>query len=177
MVRIALLLSALSAITISYAAPWNMTTAISSSISNISPYETLDSPPQIPVTMKRCTGHKLSEQNYLRAKEQMIEWSECRDGKIYPGSAHTESYPDKKSGATWYVCNCKWLYADKVPRWELDYAQQILETECGKWQSGWVWSKKWDKGYNVVPTEWFKAHEVIEQICPPHCFFWLPRVR
>ncbi|KAI0426698.1 hypothetical protein F5Y09DRAFT_350990 [Xylaria sp. FL1042] len=172
MVHIALLLTVLSATTMSYIMHRNITATISNSTSDIPPYETSGSQPKIPVTMKKCMGHNLSEQNYLRAKENMVEWSERRNGKVYPGSAHAESYPDKKSGVTWYVCNCKWLYADKVPRWELDYAQQILDIECGKWQSGWVWSKKWDKGYNVVPTKWYKAHEAIEKICPPHCFFW-----
>ncbi|KAI1304373.1 hypothetical protein F5Y03DRAFT_358369 [Xylaria venustula] len=164
--------SALSAIRGVSAIPLKRTEATFHSSENTTTYETFDVPPTIPVTMKKCMGHNLSKQNFLSAKEKMIAWSENR-GKVVPGWYHAESYPTPKSGVTWYNCNCKFFYADSVPRSELDQVQKILEAECGKWQSGWVWSKAWEKGYNVVPTEWFRATlDAKQPICPPSCFFW-----
>ncbi|KAI8944171.1 hypothetical protein F4801DRAFT_585703 [Xylaria longipes] len=168
--RVSFILSALGAITTSSALPWNTTAAISNITGDVQPYKTPSDHHQIPVAMTKCLGFTFSKQNYLGAKENMISWSEEKEG-VYPGAYHAESYPDSMFGVTWYLCNCKNIHVDKAPRWELDEVQRILEEKCGKWQSGWVWSKKWEKGYNVVPTDWFRYQlEDHKDICPPHCF-------
>ncbi|TGJ81873.1 hypothetical protein E0Z10_g6890 [Xylaria hypoxylon] len=166
--RLALLISALSAIATSAAIPRNTTAAISNSTAESPPHETPDSQRHIPVEMKKCMGHNLSEEYYLGAKENMVTWA--YEKKITPTNLHAEHYPDNRHGVTWYICNCKIIFADEVPAWELDEVQQILAAECGEWQSGWVWSKKWQKGYNVVPTDWYMDKvEKLENLCPPGC--------
>ncbi|KAH8163628.1 hypothetical protein CIB48_g4597 [Xylaria polymorpha] len=154
--RITLLLGALSAIIVSTAMALNDTTAAAPTFAvDIQAHHPKPSGPRkIPVTMMKCTNHILSEEDYLGAKEKMISWS-ANGGRVYPGSYQAKGFPDDRSGATWYLCNCKGAWADKAPRWELDYVQQILEEKCGKWQSGWVWSKKWQKGFNIAPTDGF----------------------
>ncbi|KAI0971042.1 hypothetical protein F4678DRAFT_433536 [Xylaria arbuscula] len=166
-------LSALSAIRGASAIPLKRTEAVTfHSSENTTTYETYGVPLKIPVATKKCLGHKLSKKNFLSGKEQMIAWSE-HGGTVVPGGRHAESYPNATSGVTWYNCNCKYFYFDSVPRSELDQVQKILEGECGKWQSGWVWSKEWEKGYNVVPTEWFRAAlDSNQPVCPPACAFW-----
>ncbi|KAI1758307.1 hypothetical protein F4782DRAFT_477329 [Xylaria castorea] len=168
--RVALLLSALSAITTSSAMPWNTTATISTFTENFQPYETPSANRQIPVAMMKCMGDKFEKLNYLGAKNNMIDWS-ATGGAVMPGAYHSESFPDNRFGVTWYICNCKYFHKDKAPRWELDEVQRLLEEKCGEWQSGWVWSKKWEKGFNVVPTDWLRYKlEDGKDICPPHCF-------
>ncbi|KAI0905789.1 hypothetical protein F4823DRAFT_632362 [Ustulina deusta] len=163
--RIAFLIGALGAITTSSALPWNTTAAISNFTGGIQPYGHRG----IPVNMKKCMGDTLSKKNYLTAKQLLVVWSEA-GGYIHPGGVQAMSYPGTKNAVTWYVCNCKLLHWDRVPEWELDDVQRILEEACGEWQSGWVWSKKWQKGFNVVPTEWYKNQIANDKrICPPHC--------
>ncbi|TRX95510.1 hypothetical protein FHL15_003468 [Xylaria flabelliformis] len=162
-------LSALSAITTSSPMPRNASVAIPAFKDNSQP---VDSPRgrHIPVAMMKCMGDKLDEMNYLTAKQNMFDWSDD-GGYVKAGSMHFESYPNNYTGVTWYICNCKWWNDDRVPRWELDSVQRILEAKCGEWQSGWVWSKRWDKGFNVVPTKWFRHNlEHGGRICPPHCW-------
>ncbi|KAI3322950.1 hypothetical protein HD806DRAFT_536130 [Xylariaceae sp. AK1471] len=95
----------------------------------------------------------------------MALWSEAGH-KIHATGYHAET----DQNVTWYICNCKLFWFDRVPRAELDDAESILDKKCGPNQSGWVWSKKWQKGFNVVPTDWFE-HQVKEELnfCPKGC--------
>ncbi|KAI1126753.1 hypothetical protein F5Y10DRAFT_266833 [Nemania abortiva] len=132
------LLSALGAIMTSHAKPLNTTAAISNSTESPS-----DGDLRIPVSESQCLGDTFPEDWWLGGKENMINWSlnnEGDDKGVMPGAHHAEMYPDDRTGVTWYVCNCKLLQADHVPRWELDNVQRILEDECGKWASGQVYS-------------------------------------
>ncbi|KAI1423350.1 hypothetical protein F5Y12DRAFT_798579 [Xylaria sp. FL1777] len=157
---------------------WNTTTAIPTPTGDIDTYKKKPGEHhQIPVTSTKCMGHNLTDQrvNYFHAKWKLIEWQDKPGHWVPPGLYHYESAPDNYTGVTWYICNCKYFYPDKAPAWELDQVQQILDDQCGQFQSGWVWSKKWEKGYNVVPTEWFKPRLRIQRkkpICPRGCFFW-----
>ncbi|KAI8629839.1 hypothetical protein F5Y19DRAFT_475285 [Xylariaceae sp. FL1651] len=124
----------------------------------------------IPVSMMKCFDQDLDWEEYWHAKEVMVKWSESGK-KLMPNSWHAAKYPPYgQRGVTIYVCNCKWFWRDSVPRGELDDMERILKQECGSNRSGWVWSKKWQKGFNVVPTEWFEPRVKKDKpICPPSC--------
>ncbi|KAI1741751.1 hypothetical protein F4680DRAFT_464375 [Xylaria scruposa] len=103
--RVALLLSALSAITTSSPMPRNTTAAIPAFKEKSDP---VDSPSgrHIPVKKVECMGDVLDKVNYLGAKQNMFDWSE-EGGEMHPGTMHFESHPDNYTGVTWYICNCK----------------------------------------------------------------------
>jgi hypothetical protein len=106
----------------------------------------------IPVKETKCLFDEMSEDYYHAAKAKLIKWSE--DGnKLGPNKIHSEKYPDDVHGVTWYVCNCKLIHRDSIPREELNDVECILGEECGAYHGGWVWSKKWQKRFHVVPTE------------------------
>ncbi|KAF2967791.1 hypothetical protein GQX73_g5772 [Xylaria multiplex] len=172
--RLILILNAFSTIAISSAIPWNTTPSLSTLADESRPYELPNTTRRIPVAMIECMGHNLSEQDYLGAKEAMLTWAEnSADHIVPPGNYEAFWYPNvtQGEGVTWYICNCKLVARDKIPRWEIDEVQETLEEKCGKWQSGWVWSKKWEKGYNVVPTSWFRTKYLhYDRVCPKRCF-------
>ncbi|KAI1304809.1 hypothetical protein F5Y03DRAFT_168891 [Xylaria venustula] len=175
--RAIVLLSALSAIMACAAMPWNNTmTALSTSPDDIEtdkkePKKKPEPPFQIPVGSRECRGHNLSalRQDWENAKEELVEWTTAPDHIILSRRYLAMSSPNNSKGVTWYVCNCKLYHADRVPQWEADAAQKLLADHCGAWMSGGIYSKKWKKGYYVVPTEWFLAHSL--QVCPSKCFF------
>ncbi|RWA06503.1 hypothetical protein EKO27_g8605 [Xylaria grammica] len=164
-----IVLGALSAVTASCTRPWNATKAVRPCAKPKRPEPTPVETRRVPVTMKKCMGDDLNKEYFLAAKENLVDWSE-EGNALIASSYHAESYPDDRRGVTWYICNCKWFARDTVPRWELDDVQRVLAEECGDWKSGWVWSKKWEKGYNVVPTEWFYDKRTSHlRLCPPLC--------
>ncbi|KAI1346438.1 hypothetical protein F5Y01DRAFT_321712 [Xylaria sp. FL0043] len=137
-------------------------------------------PPHIPVHMMRCMGHNMTSrrQDWLYAKENLTAWSLIKDNYVSQRTYYGETWPCPNNlGVTWYICNCKSFHADKVPRWELDEVQRLLAEKCGPWQSGWVWSQRWQKGYNVVPSEWYlPRHDSMwykvkgpQRLCPHNC--------
>ncbi|KAK5635326.1 hypothetical protein RRF57_011038 [Xylaria bambusicola] len=173
---------ALCAIPAIIAFTWNGITGQTSNITRGILDDLLNHKKEIPVTSKKCMGDQLEKEYFLGAKESMITWSDL-GGRVVPGFYYGKSCPEDigstaccqedEKGVTWYVCNCKLIWQDPVPRWELDEVQSILNETCGEWQSGWVWSKKWEKGYNVVPKQWYKVRVKDHlQICPPGCSFW-----
>ncbi|KAI0533006.1 hypothetical protein GGR58DRAFT_506849 [Xylaria digitata] len=173
--RIAFLLSALSAlstITTSSAVPRN--DSVDGSVVDYHQDTPSTNVHHVPITRTDCTGYPLDKEDYIAAKNNMVSWSN-NGGKIRYKSYHKEMYPKDtiNSGVTWYVCNCKWFYRDKVPQWEIDDVERALTKKCGELQSGSVWSKKWRKAFNVVPTAWFADAIVHEKpVCPSHCLLY-----
>jgi hypothetical protein len=120
----------------------------------------------------------LSEDSY-KAKESMVAWNDA-GGRIGTRSYIKFRYPLHAphladNGTTWYVCNCKPLWCDPVPRAELDEVERILADNCGPNRSGRIWSHKWQKEYNVVTTAWIESRWRGSQsryidICPWGCF-------
>ncbi|KAI0966905.1 hypothetical protein F4678DRAFT_262088 [Xylaria arbuscula] len=175
--RAILLLAALSAIMDCAAMPLNNgTTSLSTppddiEINKKKPKKKPKLPPfDIPISTKECRGHNLTalRQDWENAKEELVQYTTGPDNVIYSRTYLAMSSPNNTMGVTWYICNCKLYHGDRVPQWEVDAAQKVLADTCGAWMSGEVYSRKWKKGYNVVPTEWFLAHHV--EICPFKCF-------
>ncbi|KAF2963030.1 hypothetical protein GQX73_g10535 [Xylaria multiplex] len=171
--HIAFLLSALSvlgATTISSAVPQNAST--DGLVADYGQYTKASSkPPHVPVEGTTCTGYALDKENFLSAKNNLIAWSD-NGGRVKGKSFHAEMYPDYKSGVTWYICNCKWFAKDKALKWEIDDVEKILAEKCGELQSGWVWSKKWQKRFSVMPTDWYMdALLHAGPLCPPRCIY------
>ncbi|KAI0802168.1 hypothetical protein GGR55DRAFT_667218 [Xylaria sp. FL0064] len=136
-------------------------------------------PPHIPVKMMKCMGHNMTSrrQDWLYAKENLTTWSLKKGNYVSQRTYYAETWPCPNIlGVTWYICNCKSFHADKVPQWELDEVQRLLGEKCGPWQSGWVWSQRWQKGYNVVPSEWYIPRNLYyedrhrgQRLCPHNC--------
>jgi hypothetical protein len=171
---------------LAFAIPLN-TTAVPTLASSIDPddyffnaitiveTDKMDAKPVIPISAMKCMGHQLRREDIKGAKERMIKWYESGN-KVRPTRYHAERHPpeDDWLGTTWYICNCKHFWWDPVPRAELDDVERILEEKCGPNQSGWIWSTRWQKGYNVVPTAWFEPRREVEShICPMNCLWKL----
>ncbi|KAI0102803.1 hypothetical protein GGR51DRAFT_562258 [Nemania sp. FL0031] len=160
------LLSALGAIITTLATPSN-TSAVVSLSSNSSDER------RIPVEQARCYGDSLNKDWYLGSRNNLTEWSLHTKG-VSPGRHHAEIYPETEMfGVTWYVCNCKYIHHQKVLAWELEDVQRILNEKCGEYQSGYVWSGKWSKGYSVVTNYWYIQRILNrERLCPIKCTFF-----
>ncbi|KAI0426857.1 hypothetical protein F5Y09DRAFT_345298 [Xylaria sp. FL1042] len=133
----------------------------------------------IPVGLMKCMGHNMTarKDDWLTTKMNFTTWFGPKVNSVEPRGYESQTWPCHNGpGVTWYICNCKYFHADKGPLWELDEVERLLREKCGPWQSGWVWSGKWQKGYNIVPSEWFRPreHDMIyagkgDRICPPNC--------
>jgi hypothetical protein len=77
-------------------------------------------------------------------------------------------------GVKFYICNCKWGKQDHAPREELEEARRLIRDKCGEGASGWVFSRLWDKGYNIAPCDETIGRDGTE-LCPEWCnmpFCW-----
>ncbi|KAI1638013.1 hypothetical protein F4809DRAFT_601810 [Biscogniauxia mediterranea] len=131
---------------------------------NSAPYA--ESTGVIPVKEWGCHPDEpeLNPVNIQKVKEDFALWS-SKENRVFPNSIRIFSFGD----TAWYICNCKTWYYDPAPIEELDDAQNIITRYCGRNRSGWVWSKKWNKGYNIVSFEFVKF-AMHERLCPKHCF-------
>ncbi|KAK7757363.1 hypothetical protein SLS62_000375 [Diatrype stigma] len=132
--------------------------------------ETLLSNGTIPATKFDCTGYQLDECAVEEAKEKAIVW-----GETYVVARRGMSYwEDEQRTAGIWMCNCKLSHGDHVVREELEEYLEILAQQCGgDYRSGWVWSDKWNKSFNLGPAwERKKGKDVLEPIpmaCPLGC--------
>lgn len=140
----------------------NMSTATAQNITRPDP-----SPPHllshlIPDPTVGCTGVTLNPENLEVAKEKAVRWG--RSHHVASRAFQQWSY----GNATVWICNCKHAHPDPVREAELNSTFQILDEECGPNQSGWVWSKKWQKGFNRDdPSPWRYVKKA--QFCPSFC--------
>ncbi|KAI0008819.1 hypothetical protein F4779DRAFT_618225 [Xylariaceae sp. FL0662B] len=105
----------------------------------------------------------LDERDVGLAKAQIVAW--VKKWPIGPRSLVMRWV----GTSAWYVCNCKWFNYDPLPAAELDEVEDLLARHCGgRLAPGWVWSKKWNKSYNMVSSEYVHSHEE-RKLCPQHC--------
>lgn len=115
----------------------------------------------IPAPEIQCTGRMVDQHHAALAKQRAIIW----------GVEHQIDMKDavrwSHGNAVWWICNCgPWL--GPVKERELEEFQQSLEATCGPNQSGWLWSHKWKKGFNLdVATAWQGARK--RDMCPKPC--------
>ncbi|KAI1125313.1 hypothetical protein F5Y10DRAFT_268248 [Nemania abortiva] len=128
----------------------------------------------IPITEITCMHHLPISQEYsTAAKDAMIEWGE-NGSKVSQRSHVAKWFPvNSTESVAWIVCNFKYLYSDPVPRKELDQAQLEIELECGRNESGRVYSEKWEKEYIVAPHSWYtQTLSRGQHVCRHRGRFW-----
>ncbi|KAJ8131697.1 hypothetical protein O1611_g1929 [Lasiodiplodia mahajangana] len=112
----------------------------------------------IPITDVRCMHLTVLEDYAAVAKKRMIEWGESGH-KVRPGSHVVKFFPENSTDSmAWIVCNMKLFGRDPLPRNELNQAEDEIISQCGRMESGRVFSRKWNKEYIMAPHSWyFKA--------------------
>ncbi|KAI1461591.1 hypothetical protein F4805DRAFT_238630 [Annulohypoxylon moriforme] len=117
----------------------------------------------IPISSINCTNYSLNPISVINARHKLADWG--LHHKV-PG----KSMKKARSGeVVWYVCNCKWTHKDGLADSELREAEEALFKQCGDFQSGWVWSHKWDKMYQIEPLEWVERLPETWHWCPHYC--------
>ncbi|KAK7747142.1 hypothetical protein SLS62_009197 [Diatrype stigma] len=92
----------------------------------------------------QCTGSALNPNDTAIAKAQAIAWSEL----------HRIGWKDMKywgwGKSVLWVCNCGLPgNAPLLSEKEFNRFEQALMRKCGPNQSGWLWSAKQKRGYNL----------------------------
>ncbi|KAI2624539.1 hypothetical protein GGS26DRAFT_202626 [Hypomontagnella submonticulosa] len=118
----------------------------------------------IPVSHAACTNWDLSTSEIRITVQMTIDWSNG-GGKVVPRNFHKEIH----GVAALYLCNCKWDWFDRAPRSEMAEFYERLVDMCGNGQSGWIFSKKWEKGYAVATKNYVLLPPTRENLCPPRC--------
>ncbi|KAI1406944.1 hypothetical protein F5Y13DRAFT_143958 [Hypoxylon sp. FL1857] len=120
----------------------------------------------IPVTHMGCTGWILRQSDITDSIQKLVDWS-LRGGVVVGKGLHIEM-----TGATGaFACNCKWNYDDHLPESEMREFYERLTMWCGHGRSGWIFSKKWEKGYAVASKFWIKSKKPIRFVCPAYCAY------
>ncbi|OTA80950.1 hypothetical protein M434DRAFT_17526 [Hypoxylon sp. CO27-5] len=119
---------------------------------------------EIPVSHSSCTGWSLRPLDITDSIQKLINWSD-RGGRLIGKSVHYEV----SGGASAYACNCKLRYDDELPERELAEFYQRLTLWCGHGRSGWVFSKKWEKGFAMDTAFTVTAKKPVRGLCPPFC--------
>ncbi|KAI1866229.1 uncharacterized protein JN550_007617 [Neoarthrinium moseri] len=119
----------------------------------------------IPVTDVGCGGDVLDPSDTAEAKKKMIRWDRAGN-KVDQKNWHPEYF----NGTVWYLCNCKLFWRDGAPEEELNQVEQILSETCGPAHTGWVWSKPWQKAYNVASVKTISGKKP-PHLCPRHCMW------
>ena len=120
----------------------------------------------IPVSMWGCTGKTLNGSDVKVALKEAVKW-----GKHWRVMPREVEWWDGDE-ATWWICNCKIFDSDPVVDNELWDVLDILEQECGtRYQSGWVWSKRWNKGFNLATIDDRRSVDDgdHDDLCPRGC--------
>ncbi|KAI2606688.1 hypothetical protein GGR54DRAFT_412379 [Hypoxylon sp. NC1633] len=117
----------------------------------------------IPVTDIYCSGHKLPSEDVLAARLLLAKWGQQH--RIPPKTVK-RAYAGE---ALFYVCNCKGWYADPVPALELMDAQELIWDRCGDDATGRVFSKPWDKVYEIEPRAFLDGVWRPPLMCPNNC--------
>ncbi|KAI1139952.1 hypothetical protein F5Y05DRAFT_380574 [Hypoxylon sp. FL0543] len=122
---------------------------------------------RIPVSHAGCTGIRMREDDITEVIQVLMDWSDRGLG-LMQKSVHVEFLADI---AGW-ACNCKWHYWDKLSMDEFREVYQRINTYCGRNVSGWVFSKKWEKGW-AWDTRCFAVNkDSIMTLCPPGCAWY-----
>ncbi|KAI0385476.1 hypothetical protein F5Y04DRAFT_186351 [Hypomontagnella monticulosa] len=118
----------------------------------------------IPVSHQACTNWDLSVSEIRTVFQMTIDWSRG-GGKVQPRTYHKEVF----GISSLYLCNCKWDYWDRAPENEMNEFYERLVDMCGEGQSGWIFSKAWDKGYAVATKNYVLLWPTRKNLCPPRC--------
>ncbi|KAI0890171.1 uncharacterized protein GGS22DRAFT_183518 [Annulohypoxylon maeteangense] len=120
----------------------------------------------IPIAFIKCTDYRLDPRNINEARRKLANWGLRH--KV-PG----KSVKKERSGdMAWYVCNCKWLHKDGLAMTELMEAERAIFKECGLWKSGWLYSHKWEKLYQIQSMDWISKLPETWNWCPHYCVFF-----
>ncbi|KAI4865143.1 hypothetical protein F4820DRAFT_309234 [Hypoxylon rubiginosum] len=121
----------------------------------------------IPVTDVTCSGRQLDPDDFVEVRDQMAEWGRTN---ILPGRCMKYLIV---GDVIYFICNCKEWHSDPIPLAELMEVERLLYDKCGPWQSGLVFSKKWDKAFEIQPKSlWetaLKKEWPAQHVCPPSC--------
>ncbi|KAI0181240.1 hypothetical protein GGR52DRAFT_24908 [Hypoxylon sp. FL1284] len=121
----------------------------------------------IPVSHWACTEWtELGDSAIRKAIDAMVEWSTRPTGWIEFKSMHIETAGD----AGVFVCNCKYCCNDRAPASEMWEFYERLGRNCGgPGRSGWIFSKRWDKGFAVVSKDYIDGKRTKTNMCPSNC--------
>ncbi|KAI0142271.1 hypothetical protein F4776DRAFT_500318 [Hypoxylon sp. NC0597] len=119
---------------------------------------------EIPVSHSACTGWALRTTDLTDAIRNLINWSN-RGNRLLGKSVHYEI----AGGTGAYACNCKLTYEDELPERELAEFYERLTLWCGHGRSGWIFSKKWEKGFAVDAMFAVVTKRPARGLCPPFC--------
>ncbi|KAI8633585.1 hypothetical protein F5Y19DRAFT_245710 [Xylariaceae sp. FL1651] len=117
----------------------------------------------IPISKIGCWNVLLNTEDVQIAKLRMVAWGD--HFRIRRRGWHGEYSED---AAVW-ICNCKFVHRDPIYRRELDHAQDAITERCGQGMAGWVWSKRWQKAFNIGPVEKIQAPKIGDDWCPRNC--------
>ncbi|KAI1404411.1 hypothetical protein F4819DRAFT_504181 [Hypoxylon fuscum] len=119
---------------------------------------------KIPVSHWGCTGKYLGEFGMKKSMEKLVNWT-LDEHWIEYKSIHYETVEN----TTTYVCNCKYCCRDKVPMSEMWEVYYRVKQNCGFAHSGWVFSKKWEKGYAFLDADYVDNKRTKTNLCPKNC--------
>ncbi|KAI1460983.1 hypothetical protein F4805DRAFT_416200 [Annulohypoxylon moriforme] len=120
----------------------------------------------IPVSHAMCQQWDLKDVNARGAVEQIVLWNN-RGGKV----GHKYVHWEVDGMYAIFVCDCKWQYRDKAPAWEMwEFYERLIEW-CGEGRGGWIFSKKWEKGYALSTRDKVVFKEPKKALCPSFCCF------
>ncbi|KAI2775934.1 hypothetical protein F4815DRAFT_375576 [Daldinia loculata] len=118
----------------------------------------------IPVSHWGCTRSKLRRDDMKEAIQRMIDWSKG-GGRVWGRSIHIEL----QDRAATFLCNCKDQYVDSAPDSEMWEFYQRLRVHCGEGWSGWMFSKKWNKGFAIDTRNHVANRHPKKLLCPLFC--------
>ncbi|KAI2467799.1 hypothetical protein F4781DRAFT_433026 [Annulohypoxylon bovei var. microspora] len=122
----------------------------------------------IPVSHAACSHWDVKDINVRGSIQNIVIWS--NEGNTV-GQKFLHWDVDGMVGA--FVCNCKWNYRDSEPSSEMWEFYERLVTWCGQGRSGWMFSKKWEKGWSIATRDYILFKEPKKFLCPTYCC-WTP---
>ncbi|KAI1101802.1 hypothetical protein F4804DRAFT_334932 [Jackrogersella minutella] len=118
----------------------------------------------IPVSHAACTEWTLGGPEIRAAIEDVVVWN--NQGHTVPSKyVHWEL----EGWVGTYICNCKLRYRDHAPGSEMWEFYARLVKWCGVGHSGWIFSKKWEKGWAVTARDYVVTKNPKKGLCPPYC--------
>ncbi|KAI0130759.1 hypothetical protein F4814DRAFT_403572 [Daldinia grandis] len=118
----------------------------------------------IPVSHWGCTRSRLRVIDMEAAVRQTIDWS-TEGGRVHGKSLHIEM----QDSASIFLCNCKYQHADSAPASEMWEFYNRLRVNCGEGRTGWIFSKKWEKGFGFDTKSHVANKHPKRNLCPPLC--------
>ncbi|KAI1767013.1 hypothetical protein GGR53DRAFT_463759 [Hypoxylon sp. FL1150] len=127
----------------------------------------------IPVSHWACTEWPdLGDLPMRSAISALVKWGSSPWHWIDTKTMHYEMGDDfggPYGAAGAFVCNCKLCCIDRVPASEMWEFYERIRANCGVGRSGWIFSKKWDKGYAVTSSKYIDDKRTKTNLCPPNC--------